>query len=123
MAIDPDKTPVPEGELPSPLDVYRRVVRLEADMRRGLDEIKQLRKSLFRGIHVFVSGSDWEFYRPVYPGDILRCESEVLEKIPSRSKPDRGVVRVLTTVINQDDAPVMTMIAILIIRTRPDDPA
>ena len=23
------------------------------------DEIKQLRKSLFRGIHVFVSGSDW----------------------------------------------------------------
>lgn len=45
MAIDPDKTPVPEGELPSPLDVYRRVVRLEADMRRGLDEIKQLRKS------------------------------------------------------------------------------
>ncbi|MGV3770170.1 MAG: MaoC family dehydratase [Sphingobium phenoxybenzoativorans] len=61
--------------------------------------------------------------RPVYPGDILRCESEVLEKIPSRSKLDRGVVRVLTTVINQDDAPVMTMIAILIIRTRPDDPA
>ena len=35
------------------------------------DEIKQLRKSLFRGIHVFVSGSDWEFYRPVYPGDTI----------------------------------------------------
>lgn len=35
------------------------------------DEIKALKKSLFRGIHVFVSGSDWEFYRPVYPGDTL----------------------------------------------------
>lgn len=33
------------------------------------DEIKALKKSLFRGIHVFVSGSDWEFYRPAYPGD------------------------------------------------------
>lgn len=61
--------------------------------------------------------------RPVYPGEILRCETEVLEKIPSRSKADRGVVRIRTTVINQDDAAVMTMIAILIIRTRPTDSA
>jgi acyl dehydratase len=35
------------------------------------DEIKALRKSLFKGIHVFVSGSTWDFYRPVYPGDTL----------------------------------------------------
>jgi acyl dehydratase len=35
------------------------------------DEIKALRKSLFRGIHVFVSGSTWDFYRPIYPGDTL----------------------------------------------------
>lgn len=32
------------------------------------DEIKAFKKSLFCGIHVFVSGSDWTFYRPVYPG-------------------------------------------------------
>ena len=35
------------------------------------DEIKALRKSLFRGIHVFVSGSQWNFYRPVFPGDTI----------------------------------------------------
>lgn len=34
-------------------------------------EIKALRKSLFRGIHVFVSGSTWDFYRPIFPGDTL----------------------------------------------------
>jgi acyl dehydratase len=34
-------------------------------------EIKALRKSLFKGIHVFVSGSQWEFYRPVRPGDTI----------------------------------------------------
>lgn len=35
------------------------------------DEIKRLRKSLFKGIHVFVSGSTWDFYRPVRPGDTI----------------------------------------------------
>jgi len=35
------------------------------------DEIKALKKSLFKGIHVFVSGSQWNFYRPVYPGDTI----------------------------------------------------
>ncbi len=35
------------------------------------DHIKALKKSLFRGIHVFVSGSDWEFFRPIYPGDTI----------------------------------------------------
>ena len=35
------------------------------------DHIKALRKSLFKGVHVFVSGSTWDYYRPVYPGDTL----------------------------------------------------
>lgn len=35
------------------------------------DEIKALRKSLFKGVHVFVSGSTWDFYRPIYPGDTI----------------------------------------------------
>ncbi len=35
------------------------------------DEVRALKKSLFKGIHVFVSGSDWTFYRPVRPGDTI----------------------------------------------------
>lgn len=35
------------------------------------DEIRALRKSLFRGVHVFVSGSTWDWYRPVFPGDTI----------------------------------------------------
>ncbi len=34
-------------------------------------EVKALKKSLFKGIHVFVSGSGWNFYRPVRPGDTI----------------------------------------------------
>jgi acyl dehydratase len=39
---------------------------------------------------------------PVFHGDTLFVESEVLEKKESRSKPDRGTVRVHTRVLNQD---------------------
>ena len=39
---------------------------------------------------------------PVFHGDTLFVESEVLEKRESRSKPDRGTVKVHTRVHNQD---------------------
>src|SRR4051812_37600861 len=39
---------------------------------------------------------------PVFHGDTLFCESEVLEKRESQSKPDRGTVRVHTRVLNQE---------------------
>jgi len=39
---------------------------------------------------------------PVFHGDTLYVESEVLEKKESRTKPDRGTVRVHTRVLNQD---------------------
>jgi acyl dehydratase len=40
---------------------------------------------------------------PVFHGDTLYCESEVLEVRPSESKPDRGVVKVHTRVYKQDN--------------------
>src|SRR5881394_4345985 len=39
---------------------------------------------------------------PVFHGDTLYVESEVLEKKESRSKPDRGTVKVHTRAYNQD---------------------
>jgi acyl dehydratase len=39
---------------------------------------------------------------PVFHGDTLFAETEVLEVKPSRSKPDRGMVKVHTRVLNQD---------------------
>lgn len=34
-------------------------------------EIKAQTKSLFRGIHAFISGGEWTFYKPLYPGDMV----------------------------------------------------
>jgi acyl dehydratase len=57
--------------------------------------------------------------KPVYPGDVLRAESEVIDKTPSRSRPDMGSYRGRTTVFNQHDEPVMRLMSIGLIRTRP----
>lgn len=62
-----------------------------------------------------------KWLRPVYPGDTLRCESELLEKRLSASRPGMGITRGRTTVFNQHDQPVMTFVANGLIRTRPID--
>ncbi|WP_066550139.1 MULTISPECIES: MaoC family dehydratase [unclassified Sphingomonas] len=56
--------------------------------------------------------------KPVYPGDTLRCETEVMETRASRSRPEMGTVRNKMTVFNQHDEPVMTFTAIGLYRTR-----
>jgi acyl dehydratase len=57
--------------------------------------------------------------KPVYPGDTLRCETELLEKTPSKSRPNMGSLRILNTVYNQDNVPVMRAIFIELIGRRP----
>lgn len=56
--------------------------------------------------------------KPVYPGDTLRCESEVIEKRRSASRPEMGIFKSSLTVFNQDDEPVLEMISNGLIRTR-----
>jgi acyl dehydratase len=56
---------------------------------------------------------------PVRPGDTLRVRVTVLEARPSRSKPDRGIVRGKIEALNQRDEPVLSMIGLSIIGRRP----
>lgn len=56
--------------------------------------------------------------KPVYPGDTLRCETEVVETRASRSRPEMGSVRTRMTVFNQHDERVLSFIAIALLRTR-----
>ena len=59
--------------------------------------------------------------KPVYPGDTLHVSGKMLEKTPSRSRPDMGSFRTQTTVKNQDGDVVMTFISIVLIRRRPTE--
>lgn len=58
--------------------------------------------------------------KPVYPGDTLSVETEIIEVRPSRSRPDIGSFRSRVTVRNQQDEMVMTMTSIVLVRRRPD---
>ena len=56
---------------------------------------------------------------PVRPGDALTLSAEVVELSPSRSRPDRGTVRMKLTARNQRDEPVFTITPIMIVPRRP----
>lgn len=57
--------------------------------------------------------------RPVRPGDELHLLIEVLEVRPSKSKPDRGMIKVRTTTLNQNDEPVQVSVGNLVVPRRP----
>ena len=58
--------------------------------------------------------------KPVFPGDTLRCETEVLEKRQSTSRPEMGSFRSQMQVFNQDDEVVLSFISIGLISVRSD---
>jgi acyl dehydratase len=58
--------------------------------------------------------------RPVRPGDVLHIRVTVIDATRSRSKPDRGMVRTLVEVLNQDREVVMSLKPMNIIGCRGD---
>jgi len=67
---------------------------------------------------VIGAGGEIEWKTPTRPGDVLHVDSEVLELIPSRSRPDRGVVVLRSKTINQRGEVVQTLTAKLMARRR-----
>jgi acyl dehydratase len=57
---------------------------------------------------------------PVLPGDELRIETEVLEMRPSRSRPDRGLVKMRTRTLNQHGQVVQELIGNAMVPRRPE---
>src|ERR1700740_1010089 len=61
---------------------------------------------------------DLRWLKPVRPGDTLRLEGEVVELVPSKTKP-QGIVRVKWTAFNQNGEAVYTFNPIAIVPRRP----
>ncbi|HVM36877.1 MAG TPA: MaoC family dehydratase [Sphingomicrobium sp.] len=61
--------------------------------------------------------------KPVYPGDRLTVRARIVELVPSRSRPDIGVVRSEILVTNQDEVPVMRFTSIVMLQRRPQQGA
>jgi len=52
---------------------------------------------------------------PLRPGDTVHVESEVLDIRPSRSRPDRGIVTIVSKTLNQRGEPVQILTAKLLV--------
>src|SRR5262249_28666553 len=63
-------------------------------------------------------GGEMSWPRPTRPGDILKVVSEVEEVMPSRSRPDRGTIRVRSETRNQRDEVVQILTARLLVPPR-----
>jgi acyl dehydratase len=74
---------------------------------------------IYRGSSLGSPGFDeLRWLKPVRPGDTLRVEAEVTELRPSRSKPDRGIIRVAYAYLNQRDETVLTVQAMHLLARR-----
>ncbi len=65
-------------------------------------------------------GGEIAWPKPTRPGDILQVESEVLEIVPSRSRPDRGKVIFRNETRNQHGDVVQVMTVGLVVPRRPE---
>ena len=64
------------------------------------------------------AGGQVEWPRPTRPGDVLRVVSEVVEIIPSRSKPSQGLVVMRCETLNQHGQVLQVLTAKLIVPRR-----
>jgi acyl dehydratase len=95
-----DPQPFHVDEHAAKQSIYEAVFRDAASMGSpGIDELRWL--------------------KPVRPGDTLRFRATVLEATPSRSKPDRGLIKTFCELLNQDGEVVMSLKPINFIRRRP----
>lgn len=64
-------------------------------------------------------GGEINWPRPTRAGDILRVHIEIVEIIPSRSKPNQGVVKIRNITLNQKGEEVQVFTAKLMVFKRP----
>lgn len=94
-------------------------MRLMIDHRRGIEEAM-----LARGEPIAKSGPalglrDLKWLKPVYVGDTISYKGEIAELRVSNSRPDFGLMTVLTSGINQDGAPVISFLSTTFVERRP----
>jgi acyl dehydratase len=63
-------------------------------------------------------GGEISWPRPTRAGDVLHVETEILEIIPSRSKPRQGIAKMRNTTLNQNGEPVQVFTASVLVFRR-----
>jgi acyl dehydratase len=78
-----------------------------------------LETGIFRAASMGSPGFDeLRWLKPVRPGDTLHTELEVVDKKPSSSKPDRGIMRVAYRIKNQKGEEVLTFLSMHLLKRK-----
>jgi acyl dehydratase len=78
------------------------------------------RTGILEGTSIAFLGIDeWKFQAPIFFGDTIHVKVKVTETRASRSKPDRGVVKLFLEVINQDGTVVQSGFKTIMMRRAP----
>ena len=78
-----------------------------------------LETGIFRAASMGSPGFDeLRWLKPVRPGDTLHTELEVVDKKPSSSKPDRGIMRAAYRIRNQKGEEVLTFLSMHLLKRK-----
>ena len=97
-------------------------MRLMVDYRRRLDEAARARGEPVAGIGPALGFRDMKWHKPVYVDDTIDYASEVTELRPSGSRPDRGLMTVRSTGVNQNGVLVFSFLSTTFVERRRERP-
>jgi acyl dehydratase len=93
-------------------------LRLLVDHRRAQAAAARARGEPVAGVGPALGFRELKWLKPVYAGDIIDYRSEVIGMRHSKSKPGRGLVTFLSTGVNQNGVPVMSLVSTTFVECR-----
>jgi acyl dehydratase len=93
-------------------------MRLMTDYRRRMDEAMQAHGEPVAAIGPALGFRELKWLKPVYVGDTIAYKSEVIEMRLSNSRPHAGLMSFRITGVNQNGAPVISLVSTTFVERR-----
>jgi len=97
-------------------------MRLMVDRRRALAEAARARGEPVAAMGPALGFRDLKWLKPVYVGDTIDYQSEVIALRPSGSRPRTGLMSFVSTGVNQNGEPVISFVSTTLVERRPEQP-
>ena len=92
------------------------------DHRRAMVEAARARGEPVAAIGPALGFRELKWLKPVYVGDTIEYNSEVIELRPSGSRPGFGLMSFRTTGVNQNGAPVISFVSTTFVQRQSEKP-
>lgn len=93
-------------------------MRLMVEHQRREDAARRERGEPVAALGPSPGFRELKWLKPVYVGDTIRYATEIVDKRPSRSRPDWGLITLRNTGVNQKGEPVLSFISVAFVERR-----